>query len=122
MEWKKTRKKTSEGKRQEESEGKLIIEKGDKETDGEWERGVGNKEITSEGTEIGRGGWRNGNKYIKCRNSLGHMAPPGLTEERYISHWATKFGKDSNPGRQHQRPKTRGGLRVWKSGEGRKEQ
>ena len=29
------------------------------------------------------------------------MAPLGLTRERYISHWATKFDQDSNPGCQH---------------------
>ena len=33
-------------------------------------------------------------------------APLGSTEERYIFHWATRFGKDSNPGRQERRPKT----------------
>ncbi|MPC98522.1 hypothetical protein E2C01_093895 [Portunus trituberculatus] len=38
------------------------------------------------------------------RNSLGYMAPLGLTGERYISHRATRFGKDSNPGRLDQRP------------------
>ena len=37
---------------------------------------------------------------------LGHMAPLGLTGERYISHWITRFGQDSNPSRQHRRPKT----------------
>ena len=55
----------------------------------------------------GRGGWeKHGNDSIRCRISLGHMAPLELTGERYISHWATRFGKDSNPGRQHRRPKT----------------
>ena len=39
---------------------------------------------------------KNGNDSIRCRNGLGHLAPPGLTGERYISHWATRFGKDSN--------------------------
>ena len=48
----------------------------------------------------------NGNDSIRCRNSLSHMAPLGLTVERYISHWVTRFGKDSNPGHQHRRPKT----------------
>ncbi|MPC71465.1 hypothetical protein E2C01_065743 [Portunus trituberculatus] len=33
-------------------------------------------------------------------NSSGHMAPLGFTGERYISHQARRFGKDSNPGRQ----------------------
>ena len=32
----------------------------------------------------------NGNDSIRCRNSLDHMAPQGLTGERYISHWANK--------------------------------
>ena len=32
-------------------------------------------------------------------------APLGLTGERYISHWATRFGEDLNLGRQHWRPK-----------------
>ncbi|MPC24433.1 hypothetical protein E2C01_017515 [Portunus trituberculatus] len=38
------------------------------------------------------------------RNSLGHMAPLGLTGKRYIFHWATRFGKDSNLGRLDWRP------------------
>ena len=50
--------------------------------------------------------YRNGNYSLRCHNSLGHMAPLGLTGERYISHCATRFGKDSNPGRQNRRPKT----------------
>ena len=31
--------------------------------------------------------WKNGCDSIRCRNSLGHMAPLRLTGERYISHW-----------------------------------
>ncbi|MPC28654.1 hypothetical protein E2C01_021864 [Portunus trituberculatus] len=34
----------------------------------------------------------------KRRNSLGHMALRGSTGERFISHRATRFGKDSNHG------------------------
>ena len=49
---------------------------------------------------------KNGNDSIRRRSSSGHMAPIGLTRERYISRWATRFGKDSNPGRQHRRPET----------------
>ncbi|MPC25979.1 hypothetical protein E2C01_019105 [Portunus trituberculatus] len=40
----------------------------------------------------------NENYSIRHRNSLGHMAPREVTGEHYISHQATKFGKDSNPG------------------------
>ena len=40
----------------------------------------------------------NGNDAMRCRNNLGHVAPLGLTGEHYyISHQATRFGKDSNP-------------------------
>ena len=46
----------------------------------------------------------NGNDSIRC--CFGLVAPLGLTGECYISHWATRFGKDSNPGCQNQRPKT----------------
>ena len=43
--------------------------------------------------------------YTRCRDSLDHITPLGLMRERYLSHWATRLGKDSNPGRQHRRPK-----------------
>ncbi|MPD01097.1 hypothetical protein E2C01_096609 [Portunus trituberculatus] len=39
------------------------------------------------------------NYSIRLRNSLGHVAPLGLTGERYISHQTTRFGNDSHPGR-----------------------
>ncbi|MPC85602.1 hypothetical protein E2C01_080383 [Portunus trituberculatus] len=39
---------------------------------------------------------------IGAPNSLGHMAPLGLMGERYISHRATKFDKDSNTSRFNQ--------------------
>ncbi|MPC46725.1 hypothetical protein E2C01_040452 [Portunus trituberculatus] len=43
----------------------------------------------------------NGNDSIRRRYSLGHIEPLGLTEERYIyiSHRATRSGRDSNMSR-----------------------
>lgn len=45
------------------------------------------------------------NKMIGHCNNIGHMAPLGLSGERYIFHWGTIFSKDSNTSRLHRRPK-----------------
>ncbi|MPC79004.1 hypothetical protein E2C01_073515 [Portunus trituberculatus] len=48
-------------------------------------------------------GETNGNDSIRRRNSLCHVAQLWLTGDRYISHRATRFDKDSNLARGEER-------------------